>query len=115
MKGSLTATSSTSSLWRTTLATKRPILPNPIDYTNQTSDSLDQLHIIDLTNLVNQRLTVDSDLDLTASYKHKKKKFRKQSDLNTINRLEKPNKINKEILTHYESNTRERENYSEDG
>ena len=29
MKGSLTATSSTSSLCRATLATKRPILPNP--------------------------------------------------------------------------------------
>lgn len=29
MNGSLTATSSTSSLWRATLATKRPILPNP--------------------------------------------------------------------------------------
>jgi hypothetical protein len=29
MKGSLTATSSTSSLFKATLATKRPILPNP--------------------------------------------------------------------------------------
>lgn len=29
MKGSLTATSSISSLWSATLATKRPILPNP--------------------------------------------------------------------------------------
>jgi len=32
MKGSLTATSSTSSLWRATLATKRPILPNPFTF-----------------------------------------------------------------------------------
>jgi len=32
MKGSLTATSSTSSLWRATLATKRPILPNPVTF-----------------------------------------------------------------------------------
>ncbi|RZS09123.1 hypothetical protein BHM03_00040184 [Ensete ventricosum] len=30
MKGSLTATSSTSSLWSATLATSLPILPNPI-------------------------------------------------------------------------------------
>lgn len=29
IKGSLTATSSTSLLWSATLATKRPILPNP--------------------------------------------------------------------------------------
>lgn len=35
MKGSLTATSSTSSLFKATLATKRPILPNPVSYTGK--------------------------------------------------------------------------------
>lgn len=43
MKGSLTATSSTSSLCKATLATKRPILPNPIIHiTSKISQSVNK-------------------------------------------------------------------------
>jgi hypothetical protein len=45
MKGSLTATSSTSSLFKATLATKRPILPNPESY-KQNYQKLKTVNII---------------------------------------------------------------------
>jgi hypothetical protein len=63
MKGSLTATSSTSSLCRATLATSLPILPNP-EFANLVRS--DQIQIQNITNFNQIRsITVDSNLDLS--------------------------------------------------
>ena len=76
MKGSLTATSSTSSLCRATLATSLPILPNP-EFSNLVRS--DQIQIQNITNFNQIRsITVDSNLDLSWASTKKNKKKRKE-------------------------------------
>lgn len=97
MKGSLTATSSTSSLWRATLATSLPILPKPEQNhnpkhtknphsnhhkSNETTPSTAQTR-----SNSDSKLTVDSDLNLACVPKNTTRKFTKKIRKKNINQI----------------------------